>query len=140
MLSLLPRTLSVTHADRRRLGGLLGGPSRAWGDSRSLAGLAEMLEESAPMDAHLAPETLVTMNTGVRLVDTRTGEPRAVTLVYPEDVDLFPYGVSVLEPLGTALLGSEVGDVVQCREGPTSRAWRVAEIVYQPERENAFYL
>lgn len=134
------KILYVTHADRRRLGALLGDESPAWGDSRSLADLEELLENCAPMDARLAPETLVTMNTAVKLVDVRTGDLRTVTLVYPEDVDLFPDGVSVLEPLGAALLGCQVGDVVQCLEEQPRRRFRVEEVVYQPERKKAFHL
>lgn len=131
----------VTDADRRRLGTLLGGNETSpWGDSRSLADLEELLEKCAPMDAHLAPETLVTMNTAVRLVDVRTGDQRTVTLVYPQYVDLLPDGVSVLEPLGAALLGCQVGDVVQSLADQPQRRFRVEEIVYQPERENAFHL
>lgn len=140
MKSLSRKTLYVTHADRRRLGALLRAESPAWGGSRSLADLEELLESCAPMDARRAPETLVTMNTAVRLVEVRTGDPRNVTLVYPDDVDLFPDGVSVLEPLGAALLGCQVGDVVQCQDDQLRRTFRVNAIVYQPERKKAFYL
>lgn len=132
--------LYVTDVDRSRLGTLLGRDGfSAWGDRRSLAELAETLENCASVDARFAPKTLVTMNTAVSLVDIQTGEPRTVTLVYPQDVDLFPDGVSVLEPLGAALLGCHVGDVVQSAEQPQCRL-RIAEVVYQPEREKAFHL
>ncbi|MCE9552581.1 MAG: GreA/GreB family elongation factor [Planctomycetes bacterium] len=135
------KMLYVTDADRRRLGTLLSGDELSHGgNARSVADLNELLEESAPMDARLAPATLVTMNTAVRLVDVRTGDQQTVTLVYPEDVDLFPDGVSVLEPLGAALLGCQVGDVVQCLAEQPHRKVRVDEIVYQPEREKAFHL
>jgi regulator of nucleoside diphosphate kinase len=135
------KILPVTNVDRCRLGTLLGcDASSPWGDSRSLAHLEEMLENCESMDARLAPETLVTMNTTVRLVDVRTGDQRTVTLVYPQDVDLLPDGVSVLEPLGAALLGRQVGDVVQSLAEQPQRRFRVEEIVYQPERANAFHL
>jgi len=60
------------------------------------------------------PEDLVTMNTKVRLEALPREKQRTATLVYPDDVDLASDGVSILAPLDTALLGSKVGDAVQC--------------------------
>jgi regulator of nucleoside diphosphate kinase len=90
--------------------------------------------------SQLAPESLVTMNTEVKLVDLATGKERIVTLVYPDDIDLVTDGVSISEPLGTALLGCQVGDVIQCRGEQCQRRYRVDEVIYQPEHAGASHL
>lgn len=131
----------VTYADRCRLGHLLSTQECSrWGSRCCRAQLEVVLEQAEPVEAHAAPDNLVTMNSTVRLADLLTKERRTVTLVYPDDVDLASDGVSILEPLGTALLGCEVGDVIQCPAEKCQRRFRIAEVVYQPEHAGAFHL
>lgn len=134
-------SLCVTDTDRCRLGSLLATSNAlAWGTSRWLAKVEAILEDAEAVRPRLAPKHLVTMNTTVKLVDLGSGKPRTVTLVYPDDIDLVSNGVSIFESLGTALLGCEVGDVVECPEKQCHRRFRVDEIIYQPEQAGAFYL
>jgi regulator of nucleoside diphosphate kinase len=124
----------LTDADRCRLGNLLTSrEGRAWGTQQLRAELYSVLEEATPIAPYDAPETLVTMNTTVELVDLESRARRVVTLVYPQDVDVVSDSVSVFEPLGVALIGCQEGDVVQCPEEHRSRPMRVARIVRQPE-------
>ena len=131
----------VTYMDRCRLGQFLDSPeSRAWGNRRCRAKLEVVLEQAKPVEAQFAPDNLVTMNTTVRLADLLSKKRRTVTLVYPDDVDLASDGISILDPLGTALLGRKVGDVIQCPAEKCQRRFRVDEVVYQPEHAGAFHL
>ena len=133
--------LCVTNSDRCRLGAwLTSQEAHVWGNRRSLADLEVLLEEAEPVTSRLAPETLVTMNTAVKLVDLATEKRRIVTLVYPDDMDLVADGVSILEPLGTALLGCQAGDVIQCPDEQCQRRYRIAKVVYQPEHAGASHL
>lgn len=125
----------VTKADRRRLGSLLAtSEGRAWGSLQTVAELDALLEDAVPIGSRDAPETLVTMNSIVRVVDFESGEERIVTLVYPADSGEWNDEVSVTDPLGVALLGCEVGDMVQSLDDATAQHLRVAEMLYQPER------
>jgi regulator of nucleoside diphosphate kinase len=134
-------TQRVTDNDRCRLGQLLDSDDIcAWGGRCCRGRLEALLEQAEPVEARVAPEGLVTMNSTVRLSDPSSGEWRTVTLVYPDDVDLTTDGVSVLEPLGTALLGCNVGDVIQCPAVECRRRLRIDEVIYQPERAGAFHL
>jgi regulator of nucleoside diphosphate kinase len=129
----------ITTADRRRLGAWVAtDEGRAWGNARRCDELATILEKARPVEAENAPENLVTMNTSVTLVDLDTGERHTHTLVYPEDFDLVPHGVSILDPLGIALIGRTLGDVVQCPEEPCGRRYHIDEIIYQPEHAGAW--
>jgi regulator of nucleoside diphosphate kinase len=131
----------ITTADRRRLGAWVATDEGcAWGNARWRDELATVLEKARPVEAEFAPENLVTMNTAVTLVDLDTGERRSHTLVYPEDVDLVPDAVSILDPLGTALIGRTLGEVVQCPDEHCGRRCRVVEIIYQPEHAGAWRL
>ena len=131
----------VTDTDRCRLGAFLAShESGIWGAKNSRDKLEILLEHSEAVDSRFVPETLVTMNSALRLVDLRSARPRTVTLVYPDDVDLFSDGISILDPLGTALLGCRAGDVIQCPAEHCQRRFRVAEVVNQPEQVRAFNL
>ena len=130
----------VTDTDRRRLGSLLTtSAGRAWGTLQTVGELETLLEEASSVDSEDAPETLVTMNTTVKLVDLDSGARRTVTLVYPQDVCEVPHAASIVEPLGVALIGCQAGDVVQCPDEP-GHNFRIVEIVYQPECAGAHHL
>jgi regulator of nucleoside diphosphate kinase len=126
----------VTSRDRYRLGRLLvDADARAYGDGHSRLELGFALEESAMPKASSANNAFVSMNSKVRLLDLSTERRKEVSLVYPDDVDLAPNCVSVLEPLGVALLGRQAGDVVKCRGKGVSTSYRIADVapLYQPK-------
>ena len=81
------------------------------------------------------PPDVITMNSRFAVMDPRTGETISYTLVYPEDEALEHGRLCVLSPMGMALLGARVGDVVYWHgtNGPGSA--RVARMLYQPEAE-----
>jgi regulator of nucleoside diphosphate kinase len=85
-------------------------------------------------------DDVVTMNSKVCVRELDTGRRHALTLVYDADADAFGERVSVLAPLGAAILGARVGDVVewQSRRGP--RRLRIERILFQPEAAGEFDL
>ena len=124
----------ITDVDRRRLGTLISTrEGRAWGTTQSMGQLETLLEDATPVVTAEAPETLVTMNSTVKLVDVDSGARRFVTVVYPQDADDVPDEASIVKPLGLALIGCQAGDVLQC-PGEPDHVLRIAEIVDQPER------
>ncbi|HSP00861.1 MAG TPA: nucleoside diphosphate kinase regulator [Thioalkalivibrio sp.] len=86
------------------------------------------------------PPTLVTMNSTVRFRVEPEGREFERTLVYPSGLDGSPEKISVLAPIGSALLGLSVGDSIPWatpRGGETTL--RIMEILYQPEAAGAFH-
>jgi len=79
------------------------------------------------------PGDIITMNTRFSATDLRSGESRAYTLVYPEDEAPDDGKLCVLSPMGMALLGARVGDIVRWTGVRSIRAMEVDEILYQPE-------
>jgi len=80
------------------------------------------------------------MNSRVRLRDLRTGECETHTLVYPEAADLELGKLSVLAPLGTALLGSRTGEVIEFDTPGGVRRLKVERVLYQPEAAGDYHL
>jgi regulator of nucleoside diphosphate kinase len=131
------RSCLITDSDRCRLGSLLSsGEGRAWGKATCLKTLDARLEDAKAVTRQQTPRCLVTMNSTVELLDVRSGDRRRVTLVYPADSSLVSESVSVFEPLGTQLLGSQIGDVLSNGE----RQMRVTRIIYQPELAGDYHL
>ncbi len=99
---------------------------------------AEMLE--AELDrAHVMPRDglppdVVTMHSRVLSEDVDTGERRELVLVYPEEADVQRSWISVLAPVGTALLGLSAGQSISWPvPAGRTRTIRVVSVVYQPE-------
>ena len=75
------------------------------------------------------------MNSTVRLRLMGSKEVETYTLVYPEGADIAEGKLSVLAPIGTAILGYRVGDIVQWQVPSGEIKLRIEELVYQPERD-----
>lgn len=81
------------------------------------------------------PPTVVTMNSTVRFRMADSDEDFRLTLVYPRDADGSGGKVSILAPVGSALLGLAVGDEIEWpRPGGGVMQLTIAEVLYQPER------
>jgi regulator of nucleoside diphosphate kinase len=80
------------------------------------------------------PREVVTMNSRVVFENETTGERREVTLVYPGSADIDAGKISVLVPVGTALLGLRVGQSIDWElPGGARQRYRIAAVPYQPE-------
>lgn len=135
------RHYRITDTDRWRLGRLLvSSEARAIAEPGVLSRLEDQLEESQAMQPASIPGDVVTMHSTVHLVSETSGAQLIRTVVYPEDVELVDHGVSVLSVLGSGLIGCEVGDAIEWEQQEDRGPWRIAAIVFQPERACAFHL
>ncbi len=92
------------------------------------------LERAIVVAPDAIPSDVVTMYSQVRYLDENAGVCRRIQIVYPEGVSVEQGKISVLAPVGTALLGLAVGQAIDWEfpAGETRRV-RVEEILYQPE-------
>jgi len=83
---------------------------------------------------------VVTMNSTVRFIDEASEREFVLTLVYPDQAGR-PGSISILAPVGIALLGLKVGQSINWR-GPQGRPLKlkIMDIVYQPEASGDFHL
>lgn len=123
------RGIFITEEDRARLDALI---RRAIGlradQTVYLAPLAGELQRARVVPRAQMPEDVVTMNATVRVRDLETGEEDTYTLVYPHEADIEANKLSVLAPIGTALLGYRVGDVVEWPVPAGVARFRVEEV------------
>ena len=85
------------------------------------------------------PSDVVTMNSTVSLRDLDTDEVETYTLVYPDHADIANHKLSVLAPIGTAILGYRVGDEFRWRVPEGWRKLKVEQVIFQPERDGEFH-
>lgn len=100
--------------------------------------LAAEIDRAAVVDPKDIPADVVTMNSIVRLVDEATDREMTYALSFPADSDAGEGRVSVLAPVGIALLGGRVGDIVEWPAPKGLCRYRIAAIVYQPEAAGAY--
>lgn len=127
-----PPEIVLTHEDFRAICTLLADPPI------SIRRTAERLDEEIAR-ARLVPSSavgsdVVTMNTRVIVEELTSNVRRIVTVVYPDEADREEGRVSVLSPLGSALIGLRVGQTIEwSTAGRAPSRYRVGAILYQPE-------
>jgi regulator of nucleoside diphosphate kinase len=121
-------SLYVTHGDLERLSRLLDAQSGRF------AKLEGELARAKVVSREEIPHDVVTMDSRVVFQNETTGERREVTLVYPPDADIDAGKISILVPVGTALLGLRIGQSIdwELPSGEKHR-YRVIDVPYQPE-------
>lgn len=132
--------LVFSSFDKERLTRLLQATDTSAEDRAELEDFAREIERGAEVRPEEIPPDVVTMNSRVRLTDLESGSSHIYTIVFPSDADYDKGKISILAPLGTALLGYRVGDVVNWRVPQGDRRLRIDEIVYQPEAAGDFHL
>lgn len=75
--------------------------------------LEEELSRATVVPAARMPENVVRMHSRVTYLDEHSGERREVELVFPEEADMAAGKISVLAPVGAALLGLEIGQSIE---------------------------
>ena len=119
----------LTQSDMDRLLELIDSQPR-----KQVEKLENELVRAVVVPRNEIPNDVVTMNSRVIFEIESTGERREITLVYPKDADIDSGKISVLVPIGTALLGLRVGQSIDW-ELPNGRKqrYRIVEVPFQPE-------
>lgn len=135
------RKIYITECDMDRLHELLTVPLRFGGrDKGHLQELEKELLRAEIVPPKDMPQDIVTMNSKVRLKDLDSEEEKIYTLVFPKNADVSQHKISILAPIGTALLGYRVGDVISWEVPKGKRKLRIEEIIYQPEASGHYDL
>ena len=118
----------ISQIDAARLRDLLAVRARAERDQAHLHELAEELERARIAEPDDVPADVITIHTRVQVLDLVSGERRELTLVLPRESDASVGRISVLAPLGTALLGYRVGDEVEWQMPGGLRRLRIESV------------
>lgn len=122
----------LTSADLDRLDHLLDTVSPL--HTPGLDVLRRELDRAEVVESHQVPADVITMNSTARFMDETSGKEFELTLVYPDDPLMTDGTVSVLAPVGSALLGLSVGQSIEWPlPGGRKMSLRVLAVTYQPE-------
>ena len=131
----------VTEPDYRRLTGLIEiTRDRNGVDIEYLNTLEAELGRAEIVDPKRIPANVITMRSKVRLKDLANGETKIYSLVFPAEANFSEGKISVLAPIGTAILGYKSGDSIEWPVPSGVRRLRVDEILYQPEAAGEYGL
>ncbi len=126
----------VTEVDSRRLQTLIDGALlRDRRDTSSVEELERHLVEAEVLPAALIGADVVTMNSEVLVTDLDTDETFGFRVVFPRAANAAAGNISVLAPLGMAVLGRRVGEEITWSVPAGARRLRVEDVLYQPERD-----
>lgn len=130
--------ITISSLDADRLYNLIEAqPAKSLASAHDLE--AE-LDRANIVDPKEVPPGIVTMNSTVDFIVEATNEEFVLTLVYPKDIDASGEKISVLAPVGSALLGLSQGDEIEWpKPGGGVIKVMIKEVTYQPERAGEFH-
>ncbi len=135
------RQIFITEFDLQRLEDLIekvrAGSAR---EAKNLDELEQELEKAEVVPPKGIPPDVITMNSRACLTDLDSGEDSVYTLVFPTDADVGSGKISVLAPIGTAMIGYGIGDKISWKVPGGVKNLLVKEILYQPEAAGDFNL
>ena len=132
------RNIYINRYDLERLQALIDvsrGP-----DAPYLEKLKKEIGQATVVEPREVPGDVVTMNSIVRVRDIDTGEERNLILVFPGKEGAKGKAVSILSPMGIALIGCREGDVLSWDLPTGTVKIQIEEIIYHPERLGNFVL
>ena len=109
-------------------------------NTRRRASLHSRLRRARVVGPKDVPANVVTMNSLVVLRNLDSGDRLTCRLAYPYEARQSPRNVSVSGPLGTAMLGKRVGQVIRWPGGARDRRMRIQQVLYQPEAAGDLHL
>ena len=135
-------TIFITKLDRQRLEKLIevGRERDGVANHEYLHKLEQELDKAETVASENVPGDVITMRSRVRLSDLNTGGEVVYTLVFPTEADFSEGKISVLAPIGTAMLGYREGSVIEWYVPSGLRRLKVEEILYQPEAAGDYNL
>lgn len=130
-------TIIINDLDAERLDKLL--EQAAYADNPIGEALNEELDRAEILTPQEMPADVVTMNSTVRFLDLISNEEYTRTLVYPASLKDSTEQLSVMAPIGAALLGLRVGDEISWALNGVKTRVKVLEMVYQPEAAGEYH-
>ncbi|PJZ44558.1 nucleoside diphosphate kinase regulator [Leptospira brenneri] len=130
----------MTHFDYNRLKSLVLDYKKRNIINNNIKDLLGEIERAQKVDSHLIPPNYVTMNSVIELKNLEELEFQEFRLVFPEEANTDENKISVLAPIGTAVLGYKTGDVIQWKIPGGENQFQITNIKYQPEANGDYHL
>ena len=135
------KLIYITDNDMQRLTELIAVAREFSGeDEKYLRALESELERGKVVKSQDIPSNVITMNSKIRLRNIEAQEEMIYQLVFPGDANADQGKISILAPIGTALLGYKVGDIIKWKVPAGLTKLEVEDILYQPEAAGDYHL
>ncbi|MBW9156928.1 nucleoside diphosphate kinase regulator [Clostridium sp. FP2] len=133
----MSRKIFITESDKHKLLEIIN----KYEDSKNKQNLKDLEAEinRADVTSHeQMPSDVITMNTKVILLVGDTEEE--INLVYPSEADISKNKISVLSPIGTAILGYCEGSIIEWKVPDGTVQIEVKKVLFQPEAQEHYKL
>jgi len=127
------RPIVIAESTERMLRSLLTARAATRHDQEHLEELGVELDRALVLAPGEMPANVVTLQATVRVLDLESGERQEFELVSPAEADVKARRISVLAPLGTALLGYREGDEVEWLMPGGLRRLRIERVMRAPD-------
>ncbi len=130
----MPKEIFITEADLKHLENIIRyAPISNEEQKDNLQRLSEDLERATIVGSKDIPPDVVTINSTVKMRDLDSGQEMVFSVVLPSNADISQGKISLLAPVGSALLGYRSGDVVEWRVPAGLKRLKIEKVLYQPE-------
>ncbi|MGI5849345.1 MAG: nucleoside diphosphate kinase regulator [Christensenellales bacterium] len=135
----MKRQIKITKSDKERLQKIISGLLQTDLDGKEhVRDLVAELDRADVVDPDQIPPNVITMNSKVLLSFGEPEEDITYSLVFPEDADISDNRLSILAPIGTAILGFREGDIIEWNVPDGIIMVTVKKVLYQPEAAGYF--
>ncbi len=129
----------ITESDYTRLCNLVNAEkSSKTTELKHLSVLGAEIKRAKRIDPRKISPDFVTMNSQIEVTDMDTNKIMTLRLVYPKEADFKQGKISVLSPLGSALLGYKTGSIISFDIPKGKKKMRIESILYQPEANGEY--
>lgn len=125
----------ITKNDHKKLIDII---NKKWYNDNHDKALLTELNRAVIIEPQNIPNDVITMNSQVMLYDSETNEKLEYWLVFPENINIKQNKISVLSPIGCALLGYKINDMIIVKTPKGERKLIVEKILHQPESEGNY--
>jgi len=130
----VPKEIFITEANLKRLEAIIQyAPVSNERQKGNLERLNEDLQQATVVDSKDIPPDVVTMNSTLQVRDLDSGEEMVFTVVSPSNADVSQGKISLLAPVGSAVVGYRSGDTVEWRVPAGLKRLKIEKVLYQPE-------
>ncbi|MGE5402980.1 MAG: GreA/GreB family elongation factor [Ignavibacteriales bacterium] len=137
----MKKQIYITDFDMKRFMWLVNNSGRI--DAiykKHLRELEKELKNAVIVESKEIPADIITMHSNFSIKDIDTNIISEYTLVFPFDADIETKKLSILAPLGLAVIGSKIGDIIELDVPNGHRRILIEKINYQPEAEGNYYI
>ncbi|NMA25286.1 MAG: nucleoside diphosphate kinase regulator [Clostridiales bacterium] len=135
----MAKDIFITKADKAKLKEIIEAELKSSHMlDKSMKKLDEEINNANVVDSDMIPRDVITMNS--RVVLHLNEEDIEASLVYPEEADWSAGKLSILSPIGTAILGYREGDSVEWEVPSGKTEIKIKKVIYQPEASGDYQL